>query len=125
MPNNMRVALYCRVACADDNAIALQELMLQSFAQEQGYGNIGVYSDNGYSGLNFIRPAFMQMETDIQAGLIDMVLVKDLSRISRNTFDAYDWIVKIQSCGVSVKTLYEDDVNMPFIVIKSALTKAF
>ena len=125
MPNNMRVAIYCRVACADNDAIALQELMLQSFAHKQGYGNTGVYSDNGYSGLNFNRPAFMQMENDIQAGLIDMVFIKDRSRISRNTFDAYDWIVKTQSYGVSVKTLYEDEVVMPFIEIKSAFTKAF
>ena len=100
-------------------------MTLQSFAHEQGYGNTGVYSDNGYSGINFSRPAFMQMETDLQAGLIDMVFVKDLSRISRNTFDAYDWIVKTQSCGVLVKTLYENEAIMPCVVIKSALTKAF
>jgi len=108
MRNNIKVALYCRVAREDDTAIKIQEETLRRFAEKNNYANLSIYSDNGFNGLNFNRPAFIQMDNDIETGLIDTVIVKDLSRLSRNTFNTFDWLDKIQSKGVSFKSVVDD-----------------
>ena len=45
------------------------------------------YIDNGATGTNFHRPGFQQMLSDIEAGHINCVIVKDLSRLGRNSID--------------------------------------
>lgn len=49
--------------------------------------DIKIYSDNGYSGRNFNRPEFQRLVCDIEAGTIDTVVVKDLSRLGRNVVE--------------------------------------
>ena len=48
---------------------------------------VQTYIDNGATGTNFHRPGFQQMLSDIEAGLINCVIVKDLSRLGRNVID--------------------------------------
>ena len=43
-----------------------------------------MYVDDGYSGLNFERPAFRELLVDIDQGLVNMVITKDLSRLGRD-----------------------------------------
>ena len=50
---------------------------LESYAELHGYGNIRHYTDDGFSGGNFDRPAWKQMVADIEAGKVGTVLVKD------------------------------------------------
>ena len=45
------------------------------------------YIDNGTSGTTFHRPAFQKMLSDIESGFVNCVIVKDLSRLGRNTID--------------------------------------
>lgn len=97
-------AIYCRVACADDCALASQRDYLIRFAGERGYGNITVYANNGYSGVNFDRPALARLETDIKAGKVQRVIVKDLSRITRDYPAADDWIDRLIASGVALVT---------------------
>jgi len=92
MENSKRTALYCRTAQRNHEGIQVQKALLLLYADEHGHENTIVYSDNGYSGLNFDRPGFAQMQSDISAGKIKTVLVKDLSRISRDTFKVFDWV---------------------------------
>jgi DNA invertase Pin-like site-specific DNA recombinase len=80
-------AIYCRVACKDDDVIACQESMLRQYADNHGYGNIKIYADNGFSGTNLDRPAFKRLHEDIASGIIGVVIVKDIARISRNYLD--------------------------------------
>lgn len=48
---------------------------------------VDVYIDNGATGTNFQRPEFQRMIDDIEKGKIDCVIVKDLSRLGRNSID--------------------------------------
>lgn len=82
-------ALYLRLSKEDGDrpiseSIQNQRLLLERFALEKGYTHWEVYTDDGYSGLNFDRPGFRRMEKEILAGRIGAVLVKDLSRLGRD-----------------------------------------
>ncbi|MGF7145034.1 DNA invertase Pin-like site-specific DNA recombinase [Anaerotaenia torta] len=61
-----------------------QRSMLRQYAVENGLNIIQEYSDDGWSGTNFDRPAFQRMIEDIEAGKINCVVTKDLSRLGRN-----------------------------------------
>ena len=69
----------------DSTSIENQRLLLAEYADLQGWNVAQVYSDDGYSGGAFDnRPAFQRMVRDAEAGLIDLILVKDLSRFGRD-----------------------------------------
>lgn len=84
-----RAALYLRLSRDDDGAqesasIASQRSQLVRFAAEHGYAIAGEYVDDGYPGTSFARPGFMALIAEIEAGGVDLVLVKDLSRLGRD-----------------------------------------
>ena len=87
-PNKI-TALYERLSRDDDqvgdsNSIVNQKKYLESYAEQKGYTNIQHYTDDGWSGGNFNRPAWKQLEADIEAGKVAHVIVKDMSRIGRD-----------------------------------------
>ena len=65
-------------------ASSLQKKYLEDYAVQHGFGNIQHFSDDGYSGTNFNRPAFNSLLTEIEAGRVGTVIVKDMSRFGRN-----------------------------------------
>ena len=85
----LRTALYCRLSKddmvqGDSESIKTQKAMLTQYAKEHGFLVAEVYVDDGFSGLNFDRPSFNRMLDDIEAGKIDVVITKDLSRLGRD-----------------------------------------
>ena len=87
-PNKI-TALYERLSRDDDqvgdsNSIVNQKKYLEGYAEQRGYTNIQHYTDDGWSGGNFDRPAWKQLVADIGAGRVAHVLVKDMSRIGRD-----------------------------------------
>lgn len=96
------VAAYCRVGRSDDLALFIQKDQLTRLANARGYDNLVYYQDNGYSGLDFERPAFSAMQKDIQAGNINRVLVVDISRIGRNHQLVFDWIYEMSLAKIAV-----------------------
>ncbi len=70
------------------DSIETQILMLQQYADNQGFTNCREYYDDNISGTTFSRPQFMQMLNDIQQGRIDTVIVKDLSRLGRDYIES-------------------------------------
>lgn len=94
-------ALYIRLSREDGDreegdSIGNQKALLRSFVTDMP--DIVVYSeyvDNGYSGVDFDRPQFKQMMEDIQAGYVNCVIVKDLSRLGRDYIEAGRLIQKI------------------------------
>ena len=86
--NNKVTALYCRLSHEDElrgdsMSIQNQRDLLTRYAADNGYGNVKIYADDGYTGTNFNRPAFQDMLTDIEDDKIGTVIVKDLSRLGR------------------------------------------
>jgi len=87
-PNKI-TALYERLSRDDDqvgdsNSIVNQKKYLEGYAAQRGYTNVRHYTDDGWSGGNFDRPAWKQLVADIEAGKVAHVLVKDMSRIGRD-----------------------------------------
>jgi len=82
-------ALYERLSKDDEiqgesNSIVNQKRMLTQYAEQNGYGNIVHYTDDGWSGTNFDRPSWKKMLADVEAGRVATIIVKDMSRIGRD-----------------------------------------
>lgn len=86
-------ALYTRLSRedgdkAESDSIANQKKLLEHFLSENSeLQYIELYADDGYTGTNFDRPDFKRMIADIEAGKINCVVVKDLSRFGRDYID--------------------------------------
>ena len=72
-----------------------QANLARIFAQEQGLSVIKCYIDYEYSGTNFSRPAFQEMMEDIKKGLINCILIRDLSRLGRDYIEMGRLIDKV------------------------------
>ena len=90
------VAIYCRLSKEDARedgseeesaSIGTQKTILTEYVRQRGWHLVQIYVDDGYSGTNFNRPGFQSMIKDIEAGRINCVLTKDLSRLGRNYLD--------------------------------------
>ncbi len=82
-------ALYERLSrddelTGDSNSIVNQKKYLEGYAEQQGYDNCIHYTDDGYSGGNFERPAWKRLIADVEAGKVAHIIVKDMSRIGRD-----------------------------------------
>ena len=86
--SNGITALYERLSRDDDNAgesnsIVHQKQMLEDYAMKHGFTNLVHFTDDGWSGATFDRPAFQEMMRMIEQGEANCVIVKDLSRLGR------------------------------------------
>jgi len=82
-------ALYERLSRDDEmqgesNSITNQKKYLEEYARSQGFKNIRHFTDDGYSGVDFNRPGFQALIAAVEAGEVDIVCVKDMSRFGRN-----------------------------------------
>ena len=82
-------ALYERLSRDDEqagesNSIQNQKKYLEEYARQKGLRNIRHFYDDGYSGTNFNRPGFAALLEEIEAGHVEVLIVKDLSRFGRN-----------------------------------------
>jgi DNA invertase Pin-like site-specific DNA recombinase len=87
-----RAAIYCRISKDDESeressSIQTQREMLEQYCTQQGWEIVAVYQDDGYTGLNTNRPDLQRMCKAIERKQIDIVVTKDLSRLSRNYID--------------------------------------
>ena len=74
---------------------------------------VNIYSDNGYSGMNFQRPAFQQMMEDLRNRKIDCIVVRDLSRFAREHIGAEDYLNNIfPFIGVRFISIRDDYDNI-------------
>ena len=87
------VAIYLRLSVDDARSesisIESQRLLLTEYAEKMPVQNVKIveYTDNGYTGTNFERPAVQRLLSDIQLNKINCILVKDFSRFGRNSIE--------------------------------------
>lgn len=94
-----KVGIYCRLSVDDasnsakaknyipaDESVSIENQyeLLSKFVMLNGWTEVKSYRDDGYSGGNFQRPGFLEMLEDARYGLINLILVKDLSRLGRD-----------------------------------------
>lgn len=89
MDTRMITALYERLSRDDDlegesNSISNQKRQLEDYARSQGFPNPVHFTDDGISGTCFDRPGFLEMMKQIEAGRVEYLLIKDMSRLGRD-----------------------------------------
>ncbi len=91
---------YLRLSIEDDNknnesiSIKNQRAFIKDFALKNNIEIYDYYVDDGYSGGNFDRPAFRQLINDIENGVIDCVITKDMSRLGREFIETGNYVFK-------------------------------
>ena len=101
-----RVAMYLRLSQDDEkydkdfkaesNSISNQRLQIQDYIDKNEEMELAKeYVDDGYSGINFERPAFKKMMEDVITGSINCIVVKDLSRFGRDYIDSGRYLQRV------------------------------
>lgn len=94
----------------ESNSITNQRQIIDNYLEEhKEYKLVDYYVDDGYTGTNFDRPEFQRMLEDIKNKKIDVIIIKDLSRIGRNYIETGNFVeVVFPAMGVSVISLDEN-----------------
>ena len=94
-----KVAAYLRLSQEDgdkdvSDSIISQKSIIENKVKELGneFAIVDFYIDDGYTGLNTNRPAFQKMLKDLESKKVNTIITKDLSRLSRNSFEANYYI---------------------------------
>lgn len=130
------VALYCRLSrddgtLTDSSSIQSQKELLTKYAEDHHWNIFDIYIDDGYSGTNFERPGFQRMCKDIEKGKIDVVVVKDLSRLGRNYIKTGYYTeeffpnhnVRFIALSDNIDTNKENDAAMDFAPFKNVINE--
>lgn len=100
-----KAAIYLRLSRNDDdlfvveksesNSITNQRMLAMNYIDKHDdIKFVKEYQDDGYTGMNFDRPGLKQMLDDIDQGIIDCIIVKDLSRFGRERIEAGTYLLK-------------------------------
>lgn len=103
----MRVAAYCRVSTdREEQQTSLREQMdvfRRRISEHPGWQLAGIYADEGLSATSTSRRReFQRMLADAEAGRIDYIITKSISRFARNTLDCLTYIRRLKRCGVNL-----------------------
>lgn len=103
----LRVAAYCRVSTDEEKQLGSFENQIEYFtrliAENGRYELVNIYTDEGISGTSTRRRrGFMEMIQDCEAGKIDLIITKSISRFARNTQDSLNYTRKLKDMGIGV-----------------------
>ena len=121
-------ALYCRLSQEDElkgdsNSIQNQRAILEKYAKDNGFENIEVFVDDGYSGVSFNRPDFQRLLEMMEQGKVAVLITKDLSRLGRNYIEVGQytemlfprWDVRYIAINDNYDSLYSEGTELaPF-----------
>lgn len=107
-PETLRVAAYCRVSSDSTDQLHSYAAQIKAYTEliggHEGWELVDVYADEGLTGTRMDkREDFNRMMADCRKGRIDKVLVKSISRFSRNTRDCLASLRELSGLGVTVK----------------------
>ena len=126
MRNEKITPLYERLSRDDDlqgesNSISNQKQMLEDYARRNGLPNPTHFTDDGISGTRFDRPGFLAMMEEVEAGRVEAIVVKDMSRLGRDYLKVGQVMEILRQKGVrliaindGVDSLNGDDDFTPF-----------
>ena len=126
MRNEKITPLYERLSRDDElqgesNSISNQKQMLEDFARRNGLPNPTHFTDDGISGTRFDRPGFLAMMEEVEAGRVEAIVIKDMSRLGRDYLKVGQVMEVLRQRGVrliaindGVDSLKGDDDFMPF-----------
>ena len=112
--NTYSAGLYLRLSKDDEGqgesvSIGTQRSILIDYCRANQFKIFNIYIDDGYSGLNFDRPGFRALLEDIERGLVNMVITKDLSRLGRDyIMTGYYSEIFFQTKGVRYIAIADD-----------------
>ena len=103
----LKVAAYCRVSTDSDEQATSYETQIAHYTEyiqsHAEWDLAGIYADDGISGTNTKkREEFNRMIEECEAGKIDMVITKSISRFARNTLDCLKYIRKLKEKNIPV-----------------------
>ena len=103
----IRVAAYCRVSTDSEEQETSYEAQVSHYTEyiksKSEWQMVEVYADDGISGTNTAkRDEFNRMIADCEAGKIDLILTKSISRFSRNTLDCLKYTRKLKALNIAV-----------------------
>lgn len=112
----MDAVAYCRVSTDEQdqlNSLETQKEFFESYAKRYGHNLVRIYSDRGISGSKTKnRTEFNRMMEDAQSGAFSVVLVKDISRLARNTVDLLEACRKLRDLGIEIQFINYKMTNM-------------
>ena len=126
MRNEKITPLYERLSRDDElqgesNSISHQKQMLEEFARRNGLPNPTHFTDDGVSGTRFDRPGFLAMMEEVEAGRVEAIVIKDMSRLGRDYLKVGQVMEILRQRGVrliaindGVDSLRGDDDFTPF-----------
>ena len=126
MRNEKITPLYERLSRDDElqgesNSISIQKQMLEDFARRNGLPNPTHFTDDGISGTRFDRPGFLAMMEEVEAGRVEAIVIKDMSRLGRDYLKVGQVMEVLRQRGVrliaindGVDSLKGDDDFTPF-----------
>lgn len=129
--HRLRVAAYCRVSTdqvAQETSIQTQITYYEDLIRSNPeWEYAGVFSDDGISGIrDDNRPGFMSLISLCKKGKVDLILVKSLSRFSRNTLQCISYIRMLKERGITIRFEKEGlDTSMATSEIYFTWTSAF
>lgn len=102
-----RVAAYCRVSTDSDDQLNSLENQMEAFhyqvAMHEDWELVDVYVDEGITGTSVKhRKGFQKMIADCEAGKVDYIITKSISRFARNTMDCLNYVRELQAMGVQL-----------------------
>lgn len=107
----MKTAIYVRVSTEEQAregySLAAQEERLKAYALSQDWEVIKIYREDGKSAKDLDRPKLQSMLTDIKSGMIDVVLVYRLDRLTRSVLDLYKLLEQFEKYDVKFKSATE------------------
>lgn len=102
----MKTVAYCRVSTNKDeqlDSLEAQQVFFGDYSKKNDYDLLRIYADEGKSGTKMKnRTELLRLLSDAQRGLFEVVLIKDVSRLARNTLDFLDIIRKLKALNIKV-----------------------
>ena len=125
-----RVVAYCRVSTDYEGQLESNdhqvELAREKIMKNPDWEFAGVYADPAYTGTNDERPEFQRMMRDARKYRFDIILVKSISRLARNTVLVIETIKELKSLGISVLFEKENiDTGAPYSEMLLTVMSAF